>query len=273
MKDDGGWGYVLGHTDGELGRLERQAAIFSEATEDVLRRAGIGPGMKVLDVGCGVGDVSMIAAALVGPGGSVVGIDQAAEGLGLATRRAEAAGFDWLGFRQADVHAIDGSESFDAVVGRFILMHLPDRAAGLRGITRAVRPGGVVAFIEMDITSATSQPPFPLLTRCMDWIIDLYAEVGVEAEMGSKLYGTFRAAGLTPTMVGNTRVEAGPDALAYDYVAESIRSLAPLLERRGIATAAEMDVDTLSERLRRDALAGDHCFVFPRLIGAWATKA
>jgi len=159
------------------------------------------------------------------------------------------------------------------VVGRFILMHLPDRAAGLRGLMSALRRGGVAAFIEMDISSATSQPPFPLLMQCMGWITELYADVGVELEMGSKLYGTFRAAGLMPTMVGSTRVEAGPDALAYDYVAESIRSLAPLLERRGIATAATMDVDTLSDRLRRDALAGDHCFVFPRLIGAWATKA
>lgn len=270
-EDGGGWSYVLGHTDAELIRLERQAAIFSEATEDVLRRAGIGPGMNVLDVGCGVGDVSMIAASLVGPGGSVVGIDQAAEGLGLAARRADAAGYSWLQFRQADLHRVGGGQ-YDAIVGRFIMMHLPDRVAALRSLVEALRPGGVAAFIEMDITAAAAEPPFPLFTRCMDWIIRLYAEVGVDAEMGSRLYRTFRGAGLLPTMAGSTRVEAGPDALAYEFLAESVRSLAPMLERRGIASAAAMDVDTLAERLRRDALAGDHCFIFPRLVGAWATR-
>src|SRR5688572_24966472 len=70
--------YVLGHSDQELARLERQAEIFSVESRDWLRRAGLKTGMRVLDVGCGVGDVSIIAAEMVGSTGSVTGIDKAA---------------------------------------------------------------------------------------------------------------------------------------------------------------------------------------------------
>ena len=58
--------YPLGYSEVEARRLEQQAALYKELTEDVLRRAGLCAGMRVLDVGCGVGDVSLLAAELVG---------------------------------------------------------------------------------------------------------------------------------------------------------------------------------------------------------------
>src|ERR1700730_18592339 len=67
--------YVLGHSQDEIGRLIDQAAIIRPTTERLLRSAGIERGMHVLDLGCGAGDVSMLAGKLVGPSGSVLGID------------------------------------------------------------------------------------------------------------------------------------------------------------------------------------------------------
>jgi cyclopropane fatty-acyl-phospholipid synthase-like methyltransferase len=83
---------ALGYSDSEFGRLERQAVYFRDLTEDVLRGAGLAPGMHVLDVGCGVGDVSMLAATMVGAAGSVLGMDRSPESLDVARRRAAAAG-------------------------------------------------------------------------------------------------------------------------------------------------------------------------------------
>jgi 2-polyprenyl-3-methyl-5-hydroxy-6-metoxy-1,4-benzoquinol methylase len=123
---DGHASYVLGHSEQELARLERQAEIFSLETRDWLRRAGLKTGMHVLDVGCGVGDVSMIAAEMVGSAGTVVGIDKAAAALPIAGARAKRAGYDWVRFVEADVFQYEPQEKFDAVIGRFILMHLPD---------------------------------------------------------------------------------------------------------------------------------------------------
>jgi len=268
--EDGATRYVLGHSDEELTRLERQAAIFGAATEAILGMAGLRPGMRVLDVGCGVGDVSLAAAGLVGPEGTVVGIDRAPEALATARRRAASAGLTQIEFRDVEIEAVVGDGSYDAVIGRFILMHLPQASAILSALRTAVVPGGLLAFIEMDISSSAAVPPMALFDRCLGWITTLYRRAGMEPDMASKLYGTFRAAGLDPSLHGVCKIEAGPTSSAYDYIAETIRSMSPGLQKLGIATAEEIDVDTLSARLRADALATDTCFIYPRFVGAWA---
>jgi SAM-dependent methyltransferase len=80
--------YILGHDRDELDRLIDQARFFGDLTEEVLRRAGVGPGMRVLDLGCGTGDVSFLAARLVGPTGAVLGVDRSPEAVAVAERRA-----------------------------------------------------------------------------------------------------------------------------------------------------------------------------------------
>jgi SAM-dependent methyltransferase len=262
--------YVLGHSAGELARLERQAEIFAEPTDDILRRAGIGRGMRVLDIGCGVGDVSLAAARLVGPTGSVLGIDRSADALDAARRRAGASGADWLSFETADLHSLPAGEPFDAVIGRFILMYLTDPASSLRTLAGFLKPGGVLAFIELDVMQGGAIPELPLLSRCISWIVATYRQAGIEPNMGSKLYAAFRQAGLQPNLVGSSRIEGGPDAVAYDFAAQTVRSLLPWMTQFGIATSEEVDIDTLAQRLRAAALAGDHCIFLPRIVGAWA---
>jgi ubiquinone/menaquinone biosynthesis C-methylase UbiE len=262
--------YVLGHSDPELQRLERQASFFATETEDILQRAGLAPGMRVLDIGCGVGDVSMIAARLVGPDGAVLGVDRSAEAVATARRRADSAGYGQARFEVADITALAPAEPFDALVGRFILLHLTDRVGLLRRLFALLRPGAAVAFVEMDIGAAASVPELPLVTRCLEWITRVYRKVGAEPDMGSHLYGTLRAAGVTPRLAGTCRMEGGPDAVAYDLVADTLRSLGPSLLSLGIATAEELGLDTLSDRLRTAAVAGEHCLILPRIVGAWA---
>ena len=263
--------YVLGHAEAELVRLEHQAQIFRAETHDILHRAGILPGMSVLDVGCGVGDVSMVAAEIVGRDGRVLGIDNGAAALTPARARAARAGYDWLSFAEADIYGYSPEETFDAVIGRFILMHVPAAVGAVKAMVRRLRARGIIAFIEMDISEATAVPELPLLTRCVDWIVSTYVKVGVEPNMGSMLYGTYRAAGLNPRLHATCRIESGPDAIVYDFAAQALRTLMPAIETHGIATAAEVDPATIAERLRAAAVAGDHCIFMPRLVGAWAT--
>jgi SAM-dependent methyltransferase len=67
--------YVLGSEPAEIARLDAQAASIAEPTRILLRTAGLGPGQRVLDLGCGLGHVSFLVAELVGPDGSVTGLD------------------------------------------------------------------------------------------------------------------------------------------------------------------------------------------------------
>src|SRR5215475_13132076 len=80
--------YVMGHNDRERHGLSAQAAILAPITEQLLRRAGVGHGMRIVDFGCGVGDVSMIAARLIGASGQVTGIDIDEAALSIARQRA-----------------------------------------------------------------------------------------------------------------------------------------------------------------------------------------
>lgn len=268
--ESGTGGYILGHSEQELARLERQADLFRMETVDTLRRAGIAAGMHVVDVGCGTGDVAMVAAEIVGPTGSILGIDTAAKALDSARARAAQKGFDWVRFDQQDLRTLKPDRLFDAVTGRFVFLHLDDPAEALRRLTRILRPGGIAAFIEMDIEQASAVPQMSLMNQCIAWIAATYRGVGVEPNMGSRLYATFRSAGLKPELSGSCRIESGPDAYAYAYAEETLRSLMPAVIQLGIASAEDVGLDTLHERLRSQAIDMDPCLFHPRLVGAWA---
>jgi ubiquinone/menaquinone biosynthesis C-methylase UbiE len=263
--------YLLGHSDQELERLRKQAAVYAEFTESVLRQAGLRPGMSVLDVGCGIGDVSMAAARLVGPGGSVRGIDRAPEALETAAARARAEGFDHVRFDAVSIDEVEGGP-YDAVIGRFILLHMKDPKATLTRLAGLLAPGGVAAFIEMDLSTAAAEPPLPLFTAAVSWIGAVYGRDGFEPDMGSKLYQAFRAAGIEPRLTATVRVEGGPEAYAYDYLAETVRSLMPRITALGIADAPTIGIDDLADRVRDAAVAGSHCIFYPRMVGAFGRR-
>src|ERR1700754_3657773 len=140
--------YVLGHSDSELHRLMRQAAVLAPITRRLLSDAGLARDMRVLDVGCGTGDVSMLVADMVGSGGAVVAIDRSKDALAIARERAQAAGHDNIEFREGSAEAFTTRVPFDFGIGRYVLVHQPDPASFIRAIAKNVRPGGVVAFHE-----------------------------------------------------------------------------------------------------------------------------
>jgi len=266
--------YPLGYSAAEFARLKQQGAFLRDLTADAMRRAGIAASMRVLDIGCGVGDVSLLAGEFVGPEGTVLGIDRSAEAVDLATRRAALAGQTWVRFAAADIDGFTTQERFDALVGRLVLLYLPDPAATLRRLCGLVRPGGIVIFQEMVMPLARSVPDGPQFRQCLQWIVDTFRRAGFEADMGSKLLPTFLTAGLpAPQMIVAGRVEGGPTSAVYDYMASTLRSLLPAMERLGVASAAEVGIETVAERLRREAVELDACVMPPPLIAAWTQTA
>lgn len=265
--------YPLPRTDSERQRLVDQAAFYRPFTERLFRTAGLRPGMRVLDVGCGVGDVSFLAASLVGPSGSVVGIDRDAESVSVAGERATAAGLDTVEFRVGELAEAHHGGQFDALVGRLILCYLPDVAATLRTLCQCLVPPAVVCFHEpdFDLFVRQARPRAPLFERALGWVIDALTRSGVGMQTGSLLHASFRDAGLQPpTMQLDIPVITGaaPEA-GLRTLADVVSSLLPVLERNRIVTRDQVGPDTLAERLIAEARELDTVgFAIP-LMGAY----
>jgi ubiquinone/menaquinone biosynthesis C-methylase UbiE len=128
--------------------LITQSELLQPVTERLLRAAGVRRGMHVLDLGCGSGDVSLLAAGLVGPNGLILGVDHDPAVLETARNRAWRADLDQVYFLDSTLDALRDEGPFDAVVGRNILGHVSDPVATVRQAAGLLRPGGVIAFHE-----------------------------------------------------------------------------------------------------------------------------
>lgn len=266
--------YVMGHTDHERRRLSLQACVLNPLTRDFLRRAGISAGMRVLDLGSGVGEVSLIAAALVGPHGHVTGLDFDPQALEIARARSLENGYEHVTFEACSIDDHRSERPYDAVIGRHILIHVPDVLATLRQAVASVHTGGIVAFQEYDLSRGV--PPFPETPtswRVHQLFIDLFARITRHADIGVRLYHLMVEAGLpAPEARAECPIDGGPDSPFYEWYAETTRSILPHLEAAGLATATELDVDTLADRIRAEAVAARSGIVGPMMVGVFARK-
>lgn len=188
--------YVLGRSETESQRLVRQAAFLRPSTERVFRKAGIAEGMHVLDLGCGAGDVSFLAAELVGPTGSVMGIDVDPAVLAFA-ERAVASGLTRVSFEERGIDSFTTAQPFDAVVGRFVLIYQADPVATLRRVSCLVRTGGLIVVQEPDFrVGITTSPTVALWQQVQHWIAETFRRGDVQYDIGGRLYHVFQRAGL-----------------------------------------------------------------------------
>jgi ubiquinone/menaquinone biosynthesis C-methylase UbiE len=266
-----GSSYVLGHADAEVQRLLLQGRLYDDHTEHALRLAGLRPGMRVLDIGSGPGDVSFVAARLVGPTGTVLGVDAAPAMVELARARAAEQGLAEVHFTQGTVDAITLDEPVDAVIGRLILMHLPDPAATLRHLSSLVRPGGVIAFSENDITATSSTPDLPLFRQVTAGIVRAFEAMGLSPRFGTTLHTIFADAGLgAPRLTLGTPIGTAADTDILAYAAEVWRLVSPIAEQQGFAIDDLADIDNFVPRFREEALAANALITMPPIITAWS---
>jgi 2-polyprenyl-3-methyl-5-hydroxy-6-metoxy-1,4-benzoquinol methylase len=264
--------YALGYTNAEHERLTRQAALIAPITERLLREAGIGPGQRVLDLGSGLGDVSMAVAKLVGPSGEVVGIERDNRSVTLAETRIKAAGFHNVKFLQADLHDIPADKPFDAAVGRFILMFLPDPSSVLRSVSRLVSPGGVLAFQEPSwISMLAMAARLPLWSRALAAIHETFLRSGVNPEMGLDLHRTFREIGLAALNM-HLDMPLGADASFTSIMSDLLCSVRPLAEQHRVPLAELGDFSTLSRRIQAEIAAANTVVSVVPIVSVWSRK-
>jgi SAM-dependent methyltransferase len=267
-------GYRLGHDAAEIDRLNKQGRLLAPATRVLLQAAGLGPGMRVLDLGSGSGDLAFVVADIVGPSGALVGIDGSPEAVATAQARARNLGLGNTQFAVGDVREATADGLFDAIVGRLVLMYLPDPAAVLRTQATLLRPGGLLAPIEFDLGAARSLPPTALISQCLAWLAETFKRAGIQPSLGSRLWAVLRDAGVRPLGMLGVQPHFGPDDPAGPgLLAGIVGTMLPLIEQTGVATAQQVAVETLRDRLAAEMIANGAVFAHPILLTAWGKRS
>lgn len=165
--------YVLrGGTKGAE-RLRLLASVKWPTTKTLLDRVGSRQGMHCLDVGCGIGAVTLKMAEIVGPSGLAVGLDLDEDCLSLARKEAHRLGLN-AEFKLGTATDLQDTAAYDLVFGRFVLTHLRTPEKALSRMVQAIRPGGVVVVEDIQFTGHFCCPACPAFDR----YVALYQEVG-----------------------------------------------------------------------------------------------
>ena len=226
--------------------------------------------MSVLEIGSG-GDVALIAGEFVGRSGSVLGIEQSAEAVEYAEHHAKVRGLSNVKFLQANIEEdLPLDTQFDALVGRIVLMFLPSPAVTLRRLAKHVKPGGLVIFQEPDMSWAKSVPHVAAVEQAANWIREVFKASGANSEFGPKLHSVFQSAGLpAPQMRVDGKIY-GSEGEGPALLTETIRAMLPAIEQLGLATAEEVDIKTMEDRIRVELGEADASMSSPLLVSAWA---
>jgi ubiquinone/menaquinone biosynthesis C-methylase UbiE len=230
--------------------------------------------MHVLDIGCGVGDVSMLVADAVGPSGAVVGVDREQRAIETARSRADKAGYRRLEFAVGSDQNIEHLRPFDAAIGRYVLIHQSDPTAMVRRVAAAVKPGGIVAFMEPALHVDVQQMPSVDLTRIMiESMAKLYPIALPSYNIAGRIVVCFQNAGLPePRVLWESIVPRSDQLYYFEWLVASYIALLPHLERCGFVNSEVGNKSTLYDRIltasrrARAQMAG-----FPQ-VSAWAIR-
>jgi 2-polyprenyl-3-methyl-5-hydroxy-6-metoxy-1,4-benzoquinol methylase len=246
--------YVLGHSASELKRLDFQSKLLNPITGRLLRTAGIAPGMRVLDIGCGTGGVSLLAAKMVAPRGSVVGIDQNKRVIEVASAHAKESGLPNLSFHTCALDAFESKERFDLIVGRYVLIHQTDPADFLKHLARLARPGIRIAFHEFDLVRPPlSHPAIELWDLTAKELLARGIRAQLQAKLAQQIADMFVSADLPrPDVFYEAMVDSGENSLIATLLTETLRSTSPDHEETTLSDGKKINIDWLNTKLQRE---------------------
>jgi SAM-dependent methyltransferase len=262
--------YILGVGDAGAKRLHLLHQVYGPGSERLLSDLGLGPGLRVADVGCGVGTVSLWMAQQVGLSGAVVCVDNSAQQLALVRLNAEENGYGNMTFLEASADHVDlPDESLDLVYCRFLLDHLENPFAALAEMRRLLKPQGTLVSETIDLMGMATDPPDPAYSKEVDYMRELSAVRGIDAGSGMKIHRLFR-------QVGFQRIEVrlnqpaylqGEEKRFWEYsVAESI----PAVVDRGFYTLEHMQ--SRVQGMQQVNADESILVALPRSVQVWARK-
>jgi ubiquinone/menaquinone biosynthesis C-methylase UbiE len=260
--------YVLATGDAGADRLRLLQRVMEPGTSRALHAAGLGPGMKAVDIGCGIGMVTRQIANIVGPKGRVTGIDASAEQIDVARR--ECRDFDRVGFMVASAYETTlPRETYDLAYCRFVLCHLERPLDALKEMLSLLRPGGVLLCEDQEASTLASVPPTLAYANAARKTVELALKRGVDMDLGVRLPGLLRALPLADVQVSIWQAAyfRGEEKRFYEH---TLAEAAPLIVASGVTTQEE--VEERIEGMRRVNDDEAVLVTMPRVWQVWGRK-
>ena len=214
----------------------------------------------------------MLVARLVGSSGEVVAIERDPKSIARASARVAEAGFHNVSFNESNVNEILDVKPFDAAVGRFILMYLPDPVATLRSISQLVRSKGVIVFQEPTWVPVVAHLQALPLWFATASLIDKTMRVSSNYDMGAELYQTFVKAGL-PEPTVRMELPMGKEPYLAQWYYDTLCSLRPQIEQLHMSIESLGSLGTLVQRLQDEVAKSKTVACWFASVGAWCRKA
>ncbi len=263
--------YVLQVGSKDLGekRLGILNEMYNAYSQNFLKKIGLKPGMRVLELACGIGIMTSWIAEQVGPTGQVVALDFSSEQLAIAKHRAKKLNLSNIQFIEKNIYDIDHSlGEFDLAWGRFIFQHLTDPVLALKQALAVVKNKGIIASEESDVFTIFSDPEHSALLKCIDWFKKINTLKKVNFDIGPAFYHEFRTLGLKnvdceivqPVFRGEQR----------DHMPLIVLETKAAFIEAGIATAEE--IDQVAEQLFVLAKNDDYLMAHMRLFQISGTR-
>lgn len=232
--------YVLATGDEGAARLHLLDEVYGASSRAACVTAGLGAGWRVADVGCGVGDMSCWFAEQVGPDGEVVGLDVSADQLRHSREQASRRGLGNVSFVEGSVYEPGlPAGGVDLVFCRFVLCHLQRPADALAQMAALLRPGGTLVVQDMVMSSMFSDPPGRAYRRFVELGAEVGVALGVDYDIGRRLFGLFRDLGLSDlgVSVHQPAFTSGPRKRLWEF---TFLEAAPGAAAAGIGTEEEV---------------------------------
>ena len=266
---DGPMTTELARSRNEGDRAGISAQLLEPYSRQLLNDAGLKPGMRVLDVLSGAGEFALLAREFVGDDGHVTGFDTSVQAVAYANDRSLFRNARNMDFVEADIDDLRFGRDFDAIIGRAVLGYRRDPVSDVKSLVRYLRPGGLMIFQDFDHSAGRTIPRAPLVEEVRGWFLSAFDQAGVDVEMGAKLHSMFETAGLPPPRMRLDGLIGGASSAVPMLLVNVIRMLLPQLEALEIASAEEVSIDTLEERIRLELMATGSIMQGSLFIGAW----
>ena len=267
--------YLLGRSEAEVARLNRQIAELASDSDGLFEKIGIMPGERIVDLGCGPGGVLHLLGKRVGPTGAVLGIERSPDFVSLARRFVADHALPQVEVREGDAYDTGlPRASFDGAHMRLVLVNVPEPERIVREMVSLVRPGGWVASLEADFVGRICDPPSPAWTRLLDAYVAYSAAQGIDLFVGRRKHRLFRAAGVTDLQVDAVVHVYPPGHDRRPILRDFINNVREKLIDGGFVGRADLERDmTALERHLSDPEVLVTSVLFFRLWGRIASSA